>query len=314
MTAEIKKFLERVEKSNPQNYLYLCRFYYQPEKSLGSSAEETIENYQDYGDIKSLVLNPSFFHFLTLLEKEPHFYSGLSLNLLRKLRFILYDSKDFIEHYTPELTNPELQAIFKERKPLSESIIKKYSRLNLISLAGIYYQYAWIYDLDIPKEVLNKINVTTLDNLLFYLALRYDFKYSHEVEPLKEKERIYSRIKNDDYNDLQNCLLAKYEGSSNIAFRYLICENAFLDVVQNDLLPQYLPKVVIEHIIEILTISVDFKTMNAKYENFWALYESLGKERIKSFDYERAKKLITLLQSKMEQPKLKVIKGSKNPQ
>ena len=178
-------------------------------------------------------------------------------------------------------------------------------------MAGVYYQYDWLYDLKVPKDTLDKISVSTLNNLIFSLGLRYDYKYSKEVAPQRERARIYGRIKEDNYDDPLNCLLAKYEGSSNIAFRYLVCENDFLDVIENDLLTKNLPDIVIKHIIDILTISVDFKTYNVKYENFWALYKSLG-DKIKSFDYKRAKGLITLLESRMDRPKLKVIKGSKD--
>lgn len=105
----IKNFLHQIELTNKKHYFLLYKFYLNPSMSLGGNNKSTLKNYNNYGDIKYLILNNVFCGFLKLCLQEPEFTKKLDNILLTKIRYLLLDSKECSQNYCPELYDPKIQ-------------------------------------------------------------------------------------------------------------------------------------------------------------------------------------------------------------
>ncbi len=300
---EIKEFLSKIEQTDKEQYFRLYKFYRNPQLSLGGSEESTIEKYYEYGDIKYFILNNTFFEFLELCLKEREFEKKLDFNLLRKIRFLLYDSKEFKKMYFEPLEDPYLRDWCNNKVPIGPIYGKRYNMLDLYGISCRYQEHGWIYDLGLPKEQIDSLNTQLIEHLMDVNSLDQEVYYEKYIKPEEDRRSLLNRIKEEDYENYQNCFLYGRDGSDRKVFLHLVCDNEFLQIVEENLLKQPLPKIVIQNIIDILQVGIDFRTLNKIYEDFDYHYQQLGKEKVQSFDYKRAKRLISMLLEK-ENPKI----------
>lgn len=294
----VKEFLNLVKKEDSAQYFRLYKFYKNPAVSLGGTEEKTLESYYQHGEIKNLIANNIFFQFLDLCLREESFVQKLDFILLRKIRFLLYDSKVFKEEYLDPLEDPYLRNWCSNKVPIGEYYSKKYNKLELWSISLKYQELGWIYELGLGKEIINDLDLNLIRRLLSEISFQIDVYYERYVKPIEDRKILLDTIRQEDYSASRNCFLESRDAFDKRVFKNLVCDNDFLDIVEETLLPKDLPKGVITNIISILEVSVDFKTLNIKYEDFQLHYQELGKERIASYNYQRAIKLISELKKK----------------
>ncbi len=307
MTQEVKHYLDKIEKEVPENYLSFYRFYLKPEVALGGGDEATFQNYQDYGDIRLFALHPYFYPFLSACMKDHDFDARCSYAALTKLRFLLYDVNEWYHDYIPDLEDSYLRD-FCEGKVPAGKYADKYNSLSLWAIFTHYQDYGWLYQLGKKKEELSYLEEETLRQLLTDNSWRIDIKYQTTILPKEERKSILERIKKDPYQDIDNCFLYLYDSSHEKVLKSIVCDNEFLDILEEYLLPKKLPSAIVRHILNILSLGVQMKKMRSDlYENFDLLYATIGEEKIKNFDYRRAEKLISLFQTRIEPIKIKKI-------
>lgn len=304
MTEKIKKYLEFLKKQDGKQYFLLNKFYFFPDKSLGGSEEETLEKYYNYGDIKKLVLNNNFYQFLQLCMEDINFNNKLNYNLLRKIRFLLCDTLEFKREYISDLEDDYLRKFCGNEVPIGPIYSKKYSKLELYFIITHYQKIGFIYDQCPSIDKKDDIDTKLIENLIWTNGWKIDLYYEEYIKPIEERKSILKSIETDNYNDQLNCFLAIRNGHDKKSFHSLVCNNEFLNLIQNVLLEKELSNIVIDNIIEILEIGINFKTRNNIYEDFSYLYQKLGEQKIKEFDYKRAMNLITLLTTKKKSSKI----------
>ena len=297
--TKVKEFLKELEKNDGQQYFRLYRFYKNPKSSLGGDEEETLEKYYEFGDIKYFILNNTFFEFLELCLEEKEFREKLNLNLLRKIRYILFDSKDFQKEYFAPLEDQYLRDWCNNKVPIGPIYGRKYNGLELLGISDLYEKYGGTYEMGIDNERFNNLNTDLIDRLCLDSTYDIDIYIGKYIEPQEQRKNLFERIKSDDYSSNFNCILTSRSAFDRKIFLNLVCDNEFLKIEEEVLLEKELSNIVIKHIIDILEVSIHFKKMYVdKYEDFWIHYNQLGKEKINVYDYQRAEYLISLLESK----------------
>lgn len=312
MNKKKKELMHRLELSDTNNYFLFQRFYRNPSEVLGGSDEETIDNYQDYGEIKQLVFNESFFNLMNCLfdcdDWDMDFSRKLDINLLRKLRFLCYDTINFRKHsfenYIEDLHDEYLRKFCRNEVPIGH-YAKKYNILELSCIIEHFNKYGWLYELGITQEKIDKVNVESIRNLMDRIGFEIDIFYEKYVQPLEEQKSILERIENENYEEDHCIFLAARNGEDEKSINALVCCNEFLEIIYNTLLQKKLPKIVIKNIISILSISIKLKThvLDLEYEpeSVWKYLCILGEERIKNFNYKEAERLIDLLSKKLKE-------------
>lgn len=312
MTVEIKKFLEQQKNIDRKQYFLLNKFYFFPNNSLGGNEENTLEKYYNYGDIKNLLLNNTFFQFLQLCMNDLKFNDRLDYNLLRKIRYLLCDSLDFKKKYIPDLEEEYLRKFCRNEVPIGPIYCKKYNTLELYGLIDHYQKYGFMYEIPHSRDKKDILDPKLIEQLIWENGWKLDLYYEKYIKPTEERNLILKIIETDNYNDQLNCFLAMRNGHDKKSFLSLVCNNEFLTILQNTLLKKELPNTVIDNVIEILEIGINFKTRNDVYEDFSYLYQALGEQLIKEFDYKRASHLITLLSQKKKKSKIVRYKKGNN--
>lgn len=310
MNKKTKELMHRLELCDKNNYFLFQRFYRNPSEVLGGSDEWTIDHYQDYGEIKQLVFNESFFDLMNCLfdynDWDSDFSKKLDINLLRKLRFLCYDTINFrknsFENYIEDLHDEYLRKFCKNEVPIGH-YAKKYNIFELSCIVEHFNKYGWLYELGINQERIDEVNVDSIRELMNRIGFEIDFYYEKYVKPIEEQKAILERIENENYEE-DNCLfLMDRKGEDKKSINALVCCNEFLEKINNTLLQKRLPKTVIENIINILSISIKLKThiLDVEYdeESVFRYLCILEEERIKNFNYKEAERLISLLIKKL---------------
>ena len=156
------------------------------------------------------------------------------------------------------------------------------------------------------NELVGKINYKSKDlSLIDFLIRKVTFLEEEYCErvilPEIERKVILKKIVEDDYYNVLDCFLFERHGKDFVSVRNLVCDNEFLNVVDNYLLDSDLPIVIIENIIEILQIGVDFKTANVKH--YFTAFQMLDANKVKNYSYKRAMEIINLLEIKKRDKK-----------
>lgn len=310
MNKKTKELMHKLELSDPSTYFLLQRFYRNPGDVLGSSDEETIDHYQDYGEIKKLVFNESFFTLMNCLfdynDWDMDFSRKLDINLLRKLRFLCYDTINFRkngdEQYIEDLHDEYLRKFCRNEVPIGP-YAKKYNILELSCIVEHFNKYGWLYELGINQERIDKVDVKSIRELMHRIGFEIDIYYEKYIKPVEDQKSILERIKSENYEE-DNCVfLADRRGEDKKSINALVCCKEFLEIISNTLLQRRLPRIVIENIINILSISIKLKThvLDIEYdaESVWKYLCILGEERIEKFNYKEAERLIGLLTKKL---------------
>lgn len=298
--------MHRLELSDANNYFLLQRFYRNPGEVLGGNDEATIDHYQDYGEIKQLVFNESFFDLMNCLfdnnDWDKNFSGKLDFNLLRKLKFLCYDTINFrkggSENYIEDLHEEYLRKFCRNEVPVGY-YAKKYNILELHCIVEHFKKYGWLYELGINQDKIDKVNVESIKELMHRIQFEIDVYYEKYIKPLEEQKSILERIISEDYEKDNSLFLFSRKGEDKKSINALVCCNEFLEIIYNTLLQRKLPKIVIENIINILSISIKLKThiLDIEYgsECVRKYLFILGEERINNFNYKEAEKLIRLL-------------------
>jgi hypothetical protein len=293
MDRKRKEFLRKLEEEDTDNYFLFYKFYFFPSRVLGGSDDETIDKYYEYGDIKRLILNYKFYEFLEICMEDKTFKEKLDFNLLRKIRFILFDCKDFKNEYISDLEDDYLQKFCQGEVTSGPVYSKKYKSIELWLISEHYKKVGWIYKLNISDEK-DKIDINLLKDLIRTNESEQNVYYATYIEPINIRKRLLDSLKKGNYN-----FFVDMELRDRRKFRSLICDNEFLSVAKEYLFPIELPPEVIDNIIYIIDIGIDFKKMNSdKYTNFNYYYELLGKERVKEFSYQEAIEVKNLFEKK----------------
>ncbi len=308
MSNEIREFLKNTSTSNNKVNFILYKFYLKPSEVLGSSEENTLNKYYLYGNINSLIVNNEFLKFLQLCLRDEEFTSKLDNVLLKKIRYILFDSKEYIEKYIKDLTSPQFKSFLDGEIPLPNKYRKKYNFLDIYALSDLYNRIGWIYSLNITSKDIKKYNKYLNNELILTVDFKEQIYYERYIKPTEERRNILNRISEDDYEDIDSCFLNLYDGHSRKIFPHIICDNEFISAVEKNLLHKDLPNIIIKNIIDILEVSINFKTMNDCYADFELLYSMLDKKKIESFNHSSALALIDKLSKKKTNPKRKKFK------
>ncbi len=276
-----KEFLKAVAQDNQEQYFLLYRFYSNPNNFFKDEYQESIE-------VKRLILNPIFFNLLESFDNI--FLATLSFNTITIIKYILLDSKEYIEKYS------KIVEVFKN-KPIDKN--------SLFELYELSKKYSWIYNLN---KSIKDIDINHLNNLIKIID-EYRKKYILSIE---EHKKIINRIIRDDYTDDINCFLFTRSGIDKISYKHLVCENEFLDIIESDLLNKKLSKDIIDNIIKILEISLIYKLLNINTNvDFWDSFNIEREIKIKNYNYKKAEQLMTLLDrkkdTKYKYPHLKLV-------
>lgn len=302
--TKVKEFLQNLEKIDEEQFFRFYRFYKNPKDSLGGDEEDTLENYYEFGDIKYFILNNTFFEFLELCLKEEEFQKKLNLNLLTKIRYILFDSKDFKREYFAPLEDEHLRNFCKNKEPIEPLYREKYNALELVAIYEKYKKFGWIYEMKLDKKRVDNLNTDLIDKLCLQNTYQIEVYKEKYIEPQQQRKHLLNRVLTDDYSNNINCVLANYGAHDKKIFLNLVCDNEFLQIV-DELLKKELPNIVINHIIEILDMSINFKKLRTSmYEDFWIHYNQI-EEKIKVYDYRKAEFLISLFRNKTNKRVLK---------
>ena len=308
MSNEIREFLKNTSNSSDKVNFIFYKFYLKPSEVLGGSEEETLDKYYLYGNIKSLIINNDFLKFLQLCLRDEEFTNKLNNVLLKKIRYILFDSKEYIDSYINDLKSPQFKSFLDGEIPLPNKYRKKYNFLDIYALSDLYNRVGWIYNLNIDNKDIEKYNMYLNSELIQTINFKEQLYYEKYIKPNEERKYILKRIAEDNYDDVDSCFLYLYDGHSRKVFPAIICDSEFISVVEEKLLYKDLPTIVLKNIIDILEVSINFKTMNDCYANFELLYDMLEKKKIASFNHTNALLLIDKLSKKKPNPKRKIFK------
>ena len=272
MTEKIKAYLEKNKKIN--NYIF-WKFYINPELFFKETTKRYIYNEIDS---ENIYLNEDFCEFLKQCLNDIDFIKKLDDQTLDNIRYELIISKEIVE----------------------ATILDDIYKINLKkeTLSKCYLNYL-ITNLSFQRDYLSLV-----DYLIKKITLLEEEYCEKNILPKLEKENIFKVILKDNYKNISNCFLTTRHGNDSISIKYLVCDNDFLELINNYLLDYNLPNNIIDNIIKILNKSINFKIINITYPNYWYEYQSVGKEKILSFHEKDAIKLIEVLNKKKKSPKI----------
>ena len=271
MTKEIKNYLKKLEKNNKINYLFFWKFYLKPKAIL---------NDKENNNSNILIENEEFFTFLNLCLKDKEFIAKLDEASMKKIRYILFDRKEYLE-------NSILDELYKTN--FKENTLSKSYFNNLVLTLNS-----------------KRNNLSIIDNLIKKITFLEEQYCEKNILPELEKKKIFKKITEDDYQNISNCYLFARHGKDRKSLQYIVCDNDFLDIIQEYLLNYDLPKVIINNIIEILETGINLKMRNTTHYNLWNSYQLPEEEKIKNFKATTAAKLIDSLKQK-KRTKQKII-------
>lgn len=254
MTKEIKDYLSQIEKKQTNIYFFLCRLYYMPSLILCQNDDQQLIK----KNLEAILL------FLKLCIKDKKFIEKLTPETIKKIELLLFD----------------IEEIWKEMKPYN-NYKKEYLRKKELKtiVKAINEQKKYILLLNELIKELTKINEENcIKNIL----------------PQLEKQDIFQTILQDNYEEPTKCFLYERHGKDIKSMKYLICDNEFLELINNHLLSYNLPKIIIENIIEIIETSIEIKTYKSNYRYI----NSVDSKKIRSFSYKEAIQLEKKLQEK----------------
>lgn len=290
MESRIKNFLEKLNNVDKVQYFLFYRFYFSPDFIL-------TENYNSNPNIKYFAMNNNFLKFLDLCMETSEFNNKLDLENLNAIRYILFDTRDFIDHYNPDLEDQSLQDWCENKGPIGK-YIKKYDSLQLWLISSYYDKVSYLYKLGLGKNI-NDINALLLKKLISKNTLQIEVYTQKYILPKENQKYILERILTDNYDNDFDTFLGIYNGHHKKVFDTILCNNEFLDICENFLASQNLSENIINNIIDILDVGIKFKTLDYSLGvDFAYYYKLLDKERLKQFDYRKARSLITLFQNK----------------
>lgn len=308
MNDELKEFLINYGQDLSNDLLLFYQFFYNPKQVLGGDDDSTLKNYYEYGRVKDLVNAKNFFQFLNICLGDCGFRrrlqnEGLNQNLLIKIRYIIFDFKEYKEHYNKDLESKDFSEVIKGEIPFGK-YLKKYSIGEMLSIKEHYDKCGWMYNTISYERTLN-----VSESLLSTLIWKNDwasevFKERYEDTPNFEKFLIQNMILGE-YDSLQYlaCNSNEYSYFNNRYNPALVCSNMLLNACRSDIINHDLSYDTIIKFINLLNMSIDLHNLNFDSEHEW-LYISIGSKKIKQYNVDLAMSVRDLFVEKISQSKL----------
>lgn len=153
---------------------------------------------------------------------------------------------------------------------------------------------------DFKNKYMNDSSICDLfDEVIRSLNINIRIKYKKEIKVYDLKDEVFDTILNDRY-DNYSAFLYFHRYDTDKVIDTLVCDNRFLDILENNILAKELDEYTISNIINILLSSIRIKTNNPESINESFTRDKLIKRNYyKLYDVERAKELVYRLKQKL---------------
>lgn len=309
MSEELKEYFQKLKNDRNENIFLFYQFYKYPNIYLGGSEDNTMNNYYNYGSIKTLVLCEDFFHFLYLCFDDKDFVlrlenDGLNNNLLIKIRYLIFDFIEFREHYNSDLEDEEFRQFFRGNKPIGK-YATKYNNLQLSGLVKYYKRCGWLYEIKLPKSKALQVDKDLLNWLKFINDVILDVYHEKYIEVIDTENFLINSIKNEEYDALYRLVYFLDDDFliNKKYFRALVCSNNFLDLCFSELLNRDLSYNLIKKIIDVLEMSLDLQNEDTilEYENLCGV---ISEKRVNEYNCELADVILRKFYDKVQNSKI----------
>ena len=338
MRKEVKEFFKKLEKNNDKDYLLFYRLYKNPFDVLGNETDfdKAEEEYNNLPCYYQLMMNNNLIEFLKVACYDADFAicEESHIQIWRKLRFFLWDSREFKDFYLLMHNHEELFNMVKKLADgggISISEIRAYNERNKDSftilgyhktyfcLADLYNKYKRLYDNGITLEQVEsydyeqaKYQIEEIDWKREVIKEKQDKKIRN-FYILKRIEREDCSINStgDDIYLFTYLLIPGYNDPTSVVpymipevFEALVCENKFLDIIESKMQEYELDPAAIQNALQVISVGINIKTGVISNSN--TLKGKLGEERVNKFDLKHAKELnnrLLTLQHKQSQKK-----------
>lgn len=298
------------------NELFIFKkLYKDPESILGNEqdmdkAEEEYYNLFYYYD---LMMNNNLLDFIITAYYETDFNSRTKDNfqVWRKLNFFVFDSLEFKKYHFIK-DDQKLIDVLESRIPIKEYLSNHKLKYALMTLYDYYtnnkrlfdhdYDSSYVeqYDEKKAKEAQSLLNLrlTVMQEKLYKKdhkedVLRWIQEDNYDTESGSEKAYLYTHFINNPALD-------------SSALDNLVCENRFLDIIEEQLDNKKLKGIALDNAINIIRMGIDVKSYQ---EVEWNLYQNrIGVGVVKSFDIDHANQLLYKLvkyKSKLDNSRVK---------
>ncbi len=301
MTREVNNFLNKLQKENSAQHFLFLKFYFYPETFLNK--DDQGNNFYKNSYFKFLMHN-NFFVFLDLCLNDKHFQAKMDYNLFIEIKNLLIDCLFFVENYKKDLENERLQKWFRNDETINYWP-HKYTYFDLWQLKASFKKVEWMYQLGLKKQ---KLDIKKLNQLIFKTNIQIENHFHKSIYPVNERKKILNKIINDNYEHDYETFLASHNGHSQEILLTIVCDNEFLNICEEFLMSQNLSPIVLNNIIDILEVSIAFKTIDYSLcHDFVTQYKKIPKDKLKAFDYQKARCLVKEFKAKYK-PCIKLIK------
>lgn len=314
MSEALKLFFEKIK--DDKNFFLFWRLYHNSSGVLGNKQhmDEAEEEYNNLYDYCELMMNNNLVEFIDLALNDNRFTEQADIQTWRKLSFFLFDSADFKKHHHIQY-DEDLIKSFKGEITVIELLDKKGlphingSIMGLIDKYNIYKKYVRLFEHNYSKEEVENYDESKASNVRGWVNLRIEDIKKRTIYKQRRKETILGWILEDDYSenaDYDNMYLYRYQLKSDYAELYtlfpglcftsfddLVCENRFLDVMQQLLEQGIINGIPLDNAIEIINMGIRVKSYKEPNANFFR--KRLGDKLVKEFDIKRAETLISEL-------------------
>lgn len=312
MSMKVKKFFDKLDDKNS---LLFKKLYYKPESVLGNEqdmdkAEEEYYNLFYYYD---LMMNNNLLDFIITTYYDNDFRDRTkdNIQIWRKLNFFVYDSLEFKKYHFIK-DDQELIDVLESRIPIKEYLNKHKPKYALMTLYEYYTNnkrlFEHNYDSSYIEQYDEKKAKEARSNLYSVLTVMREKLYKKD-----HKEVVLRWIQEDNYeteSDSENAYLYTHfinnPALDSSVLDNLVCENRFLDIIEEQLENKKLKDIALDNAISIIRMGIDVKSYQAVE---WDLYQNrIGLEVVKSFDINHANQLLYKLvkyKSKLDNSKVK---------
>ncbi len=330
MQKEVKEFFKKLEENNDKDFLLFYRLYKNPFDVLGNEVDfnKAEEEYNNLPCYCQLMMNNNLIEFLNVALYDNNFRicEESHIQIWRKLRFFLWDSREFKDFYLLMHRHDDLFDMVKrlsDGRGITMSEIRAYREKDkepfnilgyeqsIFKLADLYNKYKRLYDYGITLEQIESYDykqarekMADIDWIREVIKEKQD-KKAHAIYALGriEKEDCSITSTEDDVYLFSYSLMPGYKDPFSIVpyivpevLDDLVCNNDFLDIIEKKMEEYELAPVAIKNALQIITEGIAIKTLDAQNESL--LRGRLGEERVQAFDLKHAKeltnKLITL--------------------
>lgn len=314
MPESLKTFFEKIR--NDQDLLLFWRLYHNPSSVLGNKQDmdEAEEEYNNLIDYCQLMMNNNLTEFVGIILGDEDFSKRADIQIWRKLNFFLYDSVDFKKYYHL-LDDTDLMRLFKEEITVFDYLDKKGlphingAVMGVASKYNIYKKYIRLYEHKYPIEQVEGYSERESSNVRSMVNLKITVIKERTIDKQHHKDIALKWVEEDDYSensDCDNMYLYRYKLISDFVEPYslfpgicfealdnLVCENRFLDIIEQKLEQGKIMGIPLENAMEIITMGIRIKKYQEPDTNFFRI--RLGDDLVKGFDLKRAEDLISKL-------------------